>query len=503
MSSPSPCSALSDDIPHCSLCNVNTVKVFACTGCKAPRKTHYCSRACQKKDWDSHKLFCAAYQEGKVCCLCHKTRYVVPGTGNPSPILRDCACKGSEGYGHLHCFFLRALKLKGSARETCPLCKTPYKPNGQVATMLKMQQLDTNPNELIKLLNDQEAFGDALLEKGEYKKAIPHYEKTVACFRKLGAETNNRRSFGLMMGGRLAFCLNQPEVDRHEEAMAFYEEAVELLRKPNGDLDWADHSVAFVLIVLADVAKALPLAEQAYAAVRKRKIKENELRLRIRGTLSDVHYKLGNTRMSLNLLEEAAEFATKKFGPGSHFAESYKHDLEKRLKKKEEPYESHAWARFTNKKGIDQMRKSFQCANIPDFNAGKTKDLVAVFLYDPNKTRVLMATVTEKISNKKLHHVHMADPKPSDICWLDGTEIFLVGLSRAIDLNWKRGMIDSFDKNKGKYRVQLDGREGLVSVNPDNVLPVVLEEKYRAGVGVDIHLKDKDFKPWVIKELSW
>jgi hypothetical protein len=91
-------------------------------GCNAV----YCSKICQEKDWESHKLECKAYQS-HTCWICNQTGQ----TGDP--VYRSCACRGDKGFGHLRCFVDYA-KERPKAYKSCHVCKINY--GGEIQRVL-------------------------------------------------------------------------------------------------------------------------------------------------------------------------------------------------------------------------------------------------------------------------------------------------------------------------------------------------------------------------------
>ena len=109
-----------EEMPPCQVCRVEGCHL-RCTKCKT---SYYCSRDCQAKDWNVHKLICSTdpAKRGTVsvelaieralakqppmeeapkdaCC------YICLEGDGEEKLMRGCACRGdSAGFVHLKCF---------------------------------------------------------------------------------------------------------------------------------------------------------------------------------------------------------------------------------------------------------------------------------------------------------------------------------------------------------------------------------------------------------------
>lgn len=67
---------------QCAFCRWNQPPMYRCVNCKM---MYYCSRECQRADWDRHRIDCAATSEPlekeRVVTDIHQTRMMSPSSG--------------------------------------------------------------------------------------------------------------------------------------------------------------------------------------------------------------------------------------------------------------------------------------------------------------------------------------------------------------------------------------------------------------------------------------
>ena len=102
----------------------------------------YCSSTCQEKDWKSHKLECKAYQS-HTCWICKKSGQ------KGDTVYRSCACRGDQGFGHLHCCVDYA-KERPESYKTCHMCKVHYRNEIQRVLAEQMNQEATTLEDALR-----------------------------------------------------------------------------------------------------------------------------------------------------------------------------------------------------------------------------------------------------------------------------------------------------------------------------------------------------------------
>ena len=81
----------------CASCGKNSAELKKCSACK---KTKYCDRICQKKDWKKHKKICAFLSQAQFCNGCEK--YFETSRSCPCHTVAYCSkpCQRMDWYRH-------------------------------------------------------------------------------------------------------------------------------------------------------------------------------------------------------------------------------------------------------------------------------------------------------------------------------------------------------------------------------------------------------------------
>ena len=195
-----------------------------CSRCK---RTYYCSRRCQKKDWKEggHKLAC---EEPPCCTIC------LEGGEDPLPLQCGCACRGEAGLAHVACKAAVAARRGAGwnkAWAVCLTCGQFYTGGMQLGLARELVRLmEVRPPGDDDRLLARRNLGQALLEAGDLAGAEVLLRDVLAvCCRVDGQSHPDTRAVATTLADVLE------RQGRHAEAAALHRET--LAATPAGEQD--------------------------------------------------------------------------------------------------------------------------------------------------------------------------------------------------------------------------------------------------------------------------
>jgi tetratricopeptide (TPR) repeat protein len=349
-----------------------------------------------------------------------------------------CACcrpGSSGGQAHVSCL-ISAAAHQSKLWLQCPTCKQDF--TGAVRMELARahwelcrQRPEADFERLVALSNR----AASLVESGDDAAARPLYEELVAVQRRT---QGNDHPHTLEDIGRLAGVLS--ETGENAEAQSLLEEAVAGLRLTMGDeaevtLDTVE-TLAAVHGRLGAWAKARLLFEEVAVGYRRTAPVAPRTFTTI-GNLGNALMQAGDITAALALREEAAASALRELGPDHPTTQQTTNTLERLW---------HELLLYPS--GTRAVGTLVGLASKPELN-GKDAYVVG---FDAGKGRY------------RVHHegfCRTGKPigiKPASLIFNQGLAVIVEGLDAAPEWNGKRGLVESYDAAKGRYRLLVKGR---------------------------------------------
>jgi hypothetical protein len=387
--------------------------------------------------------------DGAVCWVC---QFADCDERPDEPLLSTgCACCRAEstgGWAHVSCLARAAVhQVHGATApklwRECPTCQHFF--TGAVEMGLghaRWELYRNHPEADDEFLGALDHLAGAHVNAGDDVAARPLYDKLVAAQRQGWGDDNPNT---LAVIGRLGGVLSRMGEDT--AAQPLLEEALAGLRMTAGGDD--DRTldtmlkVAHVHMQVGAMAKARLLLEEAAAAFRRRTnpVDPHKFAASI-GTLGTVVVNAGDNT-GLALRSEAAAFARRELGP--------EHPLTK-----------------------ESTRLSVQLAcSVAQDPPGTRAAGTLVGLVSKAELNGKQALVIGFDTAKGRYHVCPRDAfhtgktigiKPANLILKQGSAVIVQGLEAAPEWNGKRGLVESYDTAKGRYRLLMKERTKVLGV---------------------------------------
>eukprot|EP01046_Picozoa_sp_COSAG06_P038686 COSAG06_NODE_4488_length_4209_cov_3.108759_4_plen_522_part_00 len=379
---------------------------------------------------------------GLVCWVC---QFVDCDEHPEEPLLSTgCACSragSSGGRAHVSCLASAAAHQEKLWYE-CPTCKQYF--TGTVHLELSRARWELcrhRPEADGDRLSALGTLASFLSDSGDYAAARPLFEELVAVQRRT---QGNDQPGTLSAIGRLGALLSR--MDDSAVAQQLLEEAVAGLRLTMGDehvetLDTMSR-LAMVHTRLGATAKARLLDEEVVVIYRRTHPAAPNTFTAI-GNLGAGLFVIGDCAAGIALREEEAASALRELGP-------------------EHPTTWH----LTD--AVEQSR-----GTIAAYPSGTRAVGTLVGLASKPELKDKLAAVVGFDTAKGLYHVrHEGNArtgkpigiKPENLIFSQGSAVIVEGLDAAPEWNGKRGLVESYDVAKGRYRLLVKGRTKTLGV---------------------------------------
>ena len=404
--------------------------------------------------------------EGAKCYLCL-------GGSDDGPLVRGCACRGSDaGFGHLSCLVESAKADESGRRWTsCPTCKQYF--TGEVQQGLAKARQQESAGQPLLSAAARAAAADltvAKLHAGDFAGAEAGGREALAAARVAHGDNVMCKAEGVAIASHLSQAL--AENGKLEEALELLNEACDGLRAVTGHgaaraaetLATMEQNVGALYARMGKFDLALPIAERALATARRGT--NSEILVMSLYSLGQLQSSLGDHEKAVTLAQEAVATSAQIFGASHPLACQCQQGLSEVRKWAGLPELSAQDARH-HRASSQPMAKVVGIESRPELNdriahIGKFTEATGRFrVYVPSAADSPEATV---------------DLKPSNFILDVGVKIVAEGLTGAPELNGRSGVIvaPGWDGEKGRYTVQLEARARefgslLVAIKPANV----------------------------------
>jgi hypothetical protein len=383
--------------------------------------------------------------DGLVCWVC---QFVDCDEHPEEPLLSTgCACcraGSSGGRAHVSCV-ASAAEHQPKLWYECPTCKQDFTGAALLRLCRARWELYRNRPEVdVERLTALGNFAGALSHSGDNATARPMFEELVAVSRRTWGSDDPAT---LTTIGRLGNVLSRMGDDAG--AQLLLEEAVAGLRLTLGDehVETLDtiQSLAAVHTRLGATAKARLLDEEVVVIYRRTHPAAPNTFTAI-GNLGAGLFVIGDCAAGIALREEAAASALQELGP-------------------EHPCTQELTGAFT---AFTEMRQK-----TPTFPSGTRAAGTLVGLASKPELKGKLAAVVGFDTAKGLYHVrHEGNArtgkpigiKPENLILDQGSAVIVEGLDAAPEWNGKRGLVESYDVAKGRYRLLVKGRTKTLGV---------------------------------------
>ena len=415
--------------------------------CAGGCNTFYCSKACQGKGWKSHKLECKAYQS-HTCWICQKSGH----KGNP--VYRSCACRGDKGFGHLHCFVDYAKERPTPIAYTmCHMCKNVYRNEIQRVLAKQMNQAATT---IEQELSAKLVLSSSHLQSGNMEAAYKGIKEIIETALHVFGE-DRASTYDLFLNAVFRLATIATNIGHQEEAF--------------GWLNWLDRGIqdgaierslvesnlvlgfATMYENLGQFDRALPFAERSVHLCdsKKKPIAKH--------TVASIYSNLGQRDKAVTINKQIYKEARKELG-SSHRTTKW---AKQRLADLEDYWDSAeasgAQAEMTASKGRAVTIGVFHgLANRNDLNGSPAE----IRLFSREKKQYLVQFARGDGSRLYV--------KPSNIIFNRHTSVYVHGLQNASQYNGKVGTTRDYSNKNGRYTVELQDPEKLITVKPENLL---------------------------------
>eukprot|EP01046_Picozoa_sp_COSAG06_P007951 COSAG06_NODE_397_length_16244_cov_230.792320_11_plen_470_part_00 len=375
--------------------------------------------------------------DGLVCWVCQFTDC---DEHPEEPLLSTgCACcrpGSSGGRAHVSCLASAAAHQEKLWYE-CPTCKQAF--TGAVDIELSRARWElcrSRPEADGKRLNALSSLADALSNSGDNATARPLLEELVAVGRQTRGN-DHRATLGAI--GRLGDLLSR--MGDNAGAQPLLEEAVAGLRLTLGDEDEvtldAMSSLATVHGRLGAAAKARLLLEEVVEICRRARPTHPSMFTTIISRLGAAISNAGDLTVGLALREEAVASALQELGPNHPTTQEVAGVLAQTRQ-----------IVATSPAGSRAVATLVGLGSKPELNGKKA----AVVGFDAAKGRYRV---------RHEGNARTGEPigiKPENLTFNQGSAVIVEGLDAAPEWNGKRGLVESYDAAKGRYRLLVKGR---------------------------------------------
>ena len=448
---------------QCSKCSAQTqpngVRLLSCAG---QCQVLYCSKKCQAKDWERHKLECQTYQS-HICWICYQ------GGSRETPVFRACGCKGSNGFGHLQCFIDYA-KGHYDAYEFCPICKQYFRSEIQAVLIREKEKAAAQGGNLGKELRPKYNMGHFYLTQSENEAAFQLFHEIMDAYRLHYGEQ------GMLietLAAKAAFDLAAAacRTGRLEESLEFLTK-LELFMNEQ-EVTWKDELEPAVIQRLSVVYDALGRLEEALLHGERSVSLQQCLQQQGQGDfrnciasmnhLAYLYSESGDHEKAIAIGKKAYEMTEEALRPS--------HPLTQRMKLSMDDLEKWAEHPELSERRLVTNRQRKAVGKLDGLAKGRQLNgtIVEVMMYKRNKGRyaVRVRGTTDHDAGKEGRVVLI---KPKNLIFDPGTSVFLHSLQQSRHYNGKEGIVRSFSRESGRFLVELDSGLHSVNVNPENML---------------------------------
>jgi tetratricopeptide (TPR) repeat protein len=380
--------------------------------------------------------------DGLVCWIC---QFADCEDHPEEPLLSTgCACcRPGSGGGRAHVSCLASAAAHQAKLWThCPTCKQRFTGAAMMALCHARCELDRNRLEadaerLVALKN----LAGALSDSGDCAAARPLFEELVAVQRRT---RGNDHPATLEDIGQLGTLLSR--MGEHAEAQLLLEEALAGLRLALGDengktLDSMSR-LAIIHTRLKAIAKARLLFEEAVVGWRRTRPAAPNTFTTI-SNLGTTVYNSGDITAALALREEGAASALRELGSEHPCTQQLTDTLAEMQQ---------TIATFPS--GTRAVGSLVGLASKPELN-GEEAYVVG---FDAAKGRYRVRHEGNARTGKPI------GIKPENLIFKQGSAVIVEGLDGAPEWNGKRGLVESYDAEKGRYRLLVKGRNKTLGV---------------------------------------
>jgi hypothetical protein len=384
----------------------------------------------------------AEHGNGLVCWVC---QFADCDEHPEEPLLSTgCACcrpGSSGGRAHVSCLASAAAHQEDLWHE-CPTCKQQFTGAVDLGLCRARWELDRHRPEAD--VERQIALGNlagALSDSGDCAAARPLFEELVAVERRTQGNDHPDTLDAIGRLGALLSCMGDDA-----GAQPLLEEAVAGLRLVCGDENVTTlHTMCRLAAVqgkLGAASKTRLLCEEAVVILRRTQPSALNTFVAI-GNLGAAIYTAGDSTAALALREEAASSALRELGPN--------HPEAQRGAKLLSEMRSNL-ATFPS--GTRAVGTLVGLASKPELN-GEDAFVVG---FDVGKGRYRVRHEGNALTGKPI------GIKPANLILKQGSAVIVEGLDAAPEWNGKRGLVESHDAAKGRYRLLVKGRTKALGV---------------------------------------
>jgi len=384
-----------------------------------------------------------------------------------APVLRECGCRGGNGFGHIQCFIDYAKSHDNY--EVCPICKQYF--GGDVQSLLarEKEKAAAQCGDLGKELRPKYNMGHLYFNQGDNEAAYKVFHEILDAYRLHYGEQ------GMLIESLAAnAALNLAAATSRTGRL---EESLEWLRKIgdftiNHQVTWKEELEPAVVQRFSVVYAALGRFREAQYFGERSVSLQQSLHQRGQGDfrnlivsmnhLAYLHSQLGQHETAIATAKQAHRMTEEALRPTHPLAQWMSACVDDLKKWADHPELSER--RFVTNRQRKAVGKL----------AGLTKDklngtIVEVMMYNRSKARYVVRV--RGTSSYDLGSEGRAFfVKPMNLIFDPGTSVFLHSLRRVRQHNGKEGIVRSYSQKTGKFTVELDRGLHFVNVRPENIL---------------------------------
>eukprot|EP01052_Picozoa_sp_SAG31_P035548 SAG31_NODE_4305_length_3369_cov_10.152599_2_plen_568_part_00 len=314
------------------------------------------------------------------------------------------------------------------------------------------------------------------------------------------------------------------ELGNHAAALPLMQESLERSRRMKGNDNVETiscmNNLATLLADMGNNELAVPLLTDVLETRRRVLGRLHPDTALCAGNLGRLHHISGHFADAQPLLEEALAGLTVAYGEDHHHTRQIKAMLDDLRKDMNDPeVVARVEAYLHHQRLQAQQRGGGSNARASDNNiqlSGIRSTVLAHVVSTKPELSGRESMVLEYSQDKKLYSIVMRPKgqeastknlcKPSSLRFTVGTHTIAVDLIKSPELNGRLGLVEGFDKKRGRYCVRLEGRATVAMLKPDNCRAAVpgsgalsdqQEQGYRSALQEAFRLPSHDDESYV------